>query len=132
MTSFDHLTTRRSHAQHYDLGRSQLRGPSSSGKLSLPIPDLRFEQSYLQSLQGFIHRDDAQACSKIKSDDNMASGIRNGERLTRDKSIDTAGKASGTEGGLYGAPLRMDWGGIVYVTIRNQVRISNYDISRGD
>ncbi|KAF8488079.1 hypothetical protein JB92DRAFT_3018286 [Gautieria morchelliformis] len=101
--------------------RAHPHGRLSPGKLALSIPDLRFEQSYLLSLQRFIHHDDAQECFIARTDAKIANSARKGEKLTKEKSIDMAGKSSGTEAGFYGVPLRLDWGGILYVTIRNQI-----------
>lgn len=123
MTSFEtgHLPTRHRHAEHHD----RYRHPSSSKKLAFAIPDLRFEQSYLNSLQRFIQHDDAQGC--IQGDGKLAN--RN-DAKSKAKSIGIAEHATGTEAGLFSSDsLRMDWGGILYVTIRNQVRVGwKYDM----
>lgn len=123
MTSFDDIPTRHRHAQHHDLGRA--RDPTPSRKSIFSIPDMRFEQSYLISLQRFIHFDDVQGCLTTKTDEKARDTRKEG-KLTQD-----TGRASGAEIGPYGVPLQMDWGSIVYVTIRNQVRVCKYVIYRG-
>lgn len=111
MTSLDpsHLPTGRG-KDHASRGQAVYSYSKSSGGRALPIPDLRFEQSYLRSLQRFIH--------------DTGNEEKRHERSEKGKAVQTAGGASGVESaapGLYGVPLRFDWSWILYITTRDQV-----------
>lgn len=120
------LQTQHGHAGRYALGDTPQGRPRLSKKLAFSVPDLRFEQSYLHSLRRFIHHHDADGCFVTNGDSKPVSSSKRGEKSTK-KSTGIARKVSGTETGLYGIPLRLDWGEIIYVTIRNQVRVGVYD-----
>jgi len=72
-----------------------------SKKVTLSIPDLRFEQNYLRSLRRFIHFED------VKPQEHK-----------EDKSAQIA-EVGGS--GPYGVPLVIDWGGVLYITARDQI-----------
>ncbi|KAF8589122.1 hypothetical protein K439DRAFT_469978 [Ramaria rubella] len=116
MTSLDpsHLPTGPRHQRDHPT-RSQAvyhSRPGSSGRLTLPIPDLRFEQSYLRSLRRFIHHDsDAHSGHAMFQDD---------ERLKKSEKASLGPGAKVMSVGLYGTPLHLDWGRILYVTVRDQ------------
>lgn len=119
MTSLDP-----SHLLSGHLNKHPARGQDSyshqrlPGSRSLRIPDLRFEQSYLRSLRRFIH-DDTPGHSNVDSDAKPGESTRKGDR-----EIDVAGMESRAEAaapGLYGIPVQIDWGGVLWVTSRDQV-----------
>lgn len=78
------------------------RGHAIVKRGSLRIPDLRFEQSYLSSLQRGVHFEDPRASSLFVKEDG-----------------DDEGRTANSE--LYGVPLSMNWKHILYVTFRDQV-----------
>jgi len=105
MTSLDptHLpsqTHRSRGAAVYDL-------PNSSKRLSLPIPDLRFEQSYLKSIARYIHRVDTpteETEEKTQKEETI-------EDVALTRRIDNSPKD------IYS----IEWGKVCYITVRDQV-----------
>lgn len=94
MTSVDpsHIPTK-----HHDSSRGQAIVYSRNKKGTLVIPDLRFEQSYLRSLQKGIHFEDSQSPVVNKNE------------------------SSSSQCGLYGVPLSIGWKHVFYITFRDQV-----------
>ncbi|KIJ23847.1 hypothetical protein M422DRAFT_786053 [Sphaerobolus stellatus SS14] len=107
MTSLDpsHLPTR---AGHDPRSRGQAVQYSTIGthdgrhKVTLPIPDLRFEQSYLRSLKRY----GGVAAYK----DEKKGKVELGGEVARVE-----------EANVYGVPMRIEWGWVVYITARDQV-----------
>lgn len=83
--------------------------PSRPGRaLHVPqIPELRFEQSYLMSIKQFI---------------NQAPRERQpGETQTEYKgAVADLAKEGVLDDSVYGVPLRIDWQGVAWVTLRDQ------------
>ncbi|KAG8941685.1 hypothetical protein FRC03_004200 [Tulasnella sp. 419] len=80
----------------------------------LPVPDLRFEQSYLLSIKPFIQdveEDEHAAEVDLTADENE----RTSKALAKDAGV--------VQGGRPGLPVQLDWIGIVWVTIRDQVSL---------
>lgn len=73
-------------------------------KTTLPVPDLRFEQSYLRSIKRYTYFKDSNATAVFI--DEKTAGKE-----------DTAAALE-----TYGLPLRINWGGVLYLTVRDQVR----------
>ncbi|KIO21616.1 hypothetical protein M407DRAFT_28824 [Tulasnella calospora MUT 4182] len=77
------------------------------------IPELRFEQAYLLSIKPFIHpgnegdKDAGKGKEKESSKGDAAMLLQEGV-LTETDSV-------------YGVPLRIDWGSVAWVTLRDQV-----------
>ncbi|KAG8993715.1 hypothetical protein FRB90_000615 [Tulasnella sp. 427] len=98
----------------YSFERDQDRhhGHHHEPPVHLPkIPELRFEQSYLLSIKPFIHsgnEEDVEAGSRKEKAKKDASMLVQEGVLTETDSV-------------YGVPLRIDWGSVAWVTLRDQV-----------
>jgi hypothetical protein len=91
---------------------------------SLPIralPDLRFEQSYLLSLKPFIHirANETSIDKKSGTRGTVEKQAVEGTALAEPIGLDIATRGAGVS--KYGIPEHVEWGNIVWVTIRDQV-----------
>ena len=128
MTSLDpsHLPSK----HHESRGQAVYSIPTPSGRRKQTLPDLRFEQSYLQSIQPFITFAPSSSSGKEKDHSHQAP--------TPDSTHSRHGKQEAAEGAavvdggqdqddnklvqtLYGAPVTINWRGIFWVTTRDQV-----------
>lgn len=99
--------------------------PSRRGHRKPPIPELRFEQSYLLSIKSFIH-----PLASTTTHGNNETGRQAGYPRTRQAAekfalVDGGDVGSGEDQviqGIYGAPIVIDWHGLLWVTVRDQVR----------
>ncbi|SPO34912.1 uncharacterized protein PSFLO_00383 [Pseudozyma flocculosa] len=114
-------------------GRDSYKSPLSA----LPaVPDLRFEQSYISTIRGFLHETDKEQAQQEKSeelDEKRSSGQRDdaeGEVEVGDESSSAAPqkphhlqrtRASDGEREIWIGALRVEWVPLLYVTIRDQV-----------
>ncbi|PWN31499.1 uncharacterized protein FA14DRAFT_162746 [Meira miltonrushii] len=131
----------------YNLSSSKsedgVSGPSSSNTLSdrsskrsnvrktrnVPIksiPDLRFEQSYLASIRGFIHEEDDQKARLMKSsqwnDSEVKSQIEGESKNSDSNLLDiTTTRSSHGEPELWIGRLRIEWFPLLYLTLRDQL-----------
>ncbi|KIJ35312.1 hypothetical protein M422DRAFT_262478 [Sphaerobolus stellatus SS14] len=120
MTSLDpsHLPTR---AGHDPRSRGQAVQYNTIGthdgrhKVTLPIPDLRFEQSYLRSLKRYVHFSEA---AKSSSETGGVAAFKDEKK----GKVELGGEVARVEeANLYGVPMRIEWGWVVYITARDQV-----------
>lgn len=102
--------------------------------LSLPIPDLRFEQGYLLSIAPFLHLDETAASSSaVTTGQGRSASDEKGKQKDEEREErreieeetalveDAASKKNAPT--LYLNPdLRIEWGMLIYVTLRDQVR----------
>ncbi|KAG8713062.1 hypothetical protein FRC11_013411 [Ceratobasidium sp. 423] len=90
---------------------------------TLPIkafPDLRFEQAYLLALKPFVHiRADGPVNDKTKSRGSVEEPAVEAAALAEPVGFDIVTRGAGVS--RYGTPERVEWGKIVWVTIRDQV-----------
>ncbi|PWN44754.1 hypothetical protein IE81DRAFT_345446 [Ceraceosorus guamensis] len=103
------------------------------------LPDLRFEQSYLASIRGYVHELEHEAAQDIKAarkegDDlaektggaNLKEGEK-GERLVVDEASQSGAKKVQLSKSPKGEPelwlgsLRIEWVPLLYLTIRDQL-----------
>lgn len=103
--------------------------------LPIPIPDLRFEQGYLLSLAPFLHLDEPESsATAIESEKRRRASLDEDEKLHEERReerqeveehtamVEDAASKPG-EPSLYLNPnLRIEWGMVMYVTLRDQVR----------
>lgn len=91
--------------------RKDTRGQAFVGapKGHLRLPDLRFEQSYLRSIAPFVHN---------RKEEDRPSPVNDG-----DKHKTTGADVTEVEQGIYGAPITIEWKGLLWVTARDQVRL---------
>jgi hypothetical protein len=91
--------------------RKDTRGQAFVGtpKNQLKLPDLRFEQSYLRSIAPFIQNRKEEDRPVPVNDD--------------DKHRTTGAGVAEVEQGIYGAPIVIEWKGLLWVTARDQVRL---------
>lgn len=128
MTSLDpaHLPSKHDHrgqaVTHSTTASGRHRGP--------PIPDLRFEQSYLLSIQSFISFPKATSSSRSHEPAKYANSSKAEKRGETQNASQKLGLVdSGNSGenevveSLYGVPLNIKWRGVAWVTARDQVHI---------
>jgi len=124
MTSLDpaHFPSRNEHR-----GNATLSPRASSGRpKGPPIPDLRFEQSYLSSIQSFISYASPKPTSPSspKKAQSAKSVRRKEAQETSEKlGIVDSGDAGNNEvvDSLYGTPIDIKWKGVAWVTTRDQL-----------
>jgi hypothetical protein len=120
MTSLDPSHLPSGHGDKPSRGQALYSRRGASGSRALPIPDLRFEQSYLRSLRRFIH----DAPDHPGADSERPEGnTKNGEKTLETAAMDSRAEAAAP--GMYGVPVRIDWGWVLWVTSRDQVSFAN-------
>ncbi|KAG8950321.1 hypothetical protein FRC04_007763 [Tulasnella sp. 424] len=77
------------------------------------IPELRFEQSYLLSIKPFIHPGN-EGDKDVKKGGEKESSKRDASMLVQEGVLTETNS-------VYGVPLRIDWGSVAWVTLRDQV-----------
>lgn len=90
------------------------------------IPDLRFEQSYLASIRGFVHEEDDQRARMIqKPERNHSESKSQNEdesKYSESKSLKiSTTRSSHGEPELWLGRLRIDWLSLLYLTLRDQL-----------
>lgn len=136
MTSLDpsHLPEFGWKAQPRTRGEAVHDTSYSSSRSGLPIralPDLRFEQSYLLSLKPFVHIREEEVRKEEKSGarGTIEKPAVEGTALAEPLGLDIAVRSAGVS--KYGIPERVEWGDIVWVTVRDQVSmITKYLLCR--
>ncbi|POY71420.1 hypothetical protein BMF94_5733 [Rhodotorula taiwanensis] len=120
--------------------RRRRRTSSSAGSTGAPeripvppIPDLRYEQGVLASLQPFIHRVPASPATSTTAP--SAHGVKGEETEKHELKVEAAETAtlaardltaeakggSERQSDIFLGPLRIEWGRVVYVIVRDQV-----------
>ena len=104
---------------------------SNEGKSrNLPIksvPDLRFEQSYLASIRGFIHEEDGQKARMIKNSEwnhseSSKSQIEGESKKSDSHLLDIkTTRSSHGEPELWLGRVRIEWLPLLYLTLRDQL-----------
>ena len=127
MTSLDpsHLPSSRAHR-----GDAVHRRPSTQSHPRPPaIPDLRFEQSYLLSIKSFIHSATPPLPASPPKQGDMKKQRHNDERLATGSLalVDSGVNVQST----YGAPITIDWSGLLWVTARDQVSFISFSPNAG-
>lgn len=91
--------------------RKETRGQAYVGapKGQLRLPDLRFEQSYLRSIAPFVRN---------RHEEDRPDTANEGE-----KHKTSGADVTEMEQGIYGAPIMIEWKGLLWVTARDQVCI---------
>lgn len=114
--------------------RQTIGHAAGSGRPRRPaIPDLRFEYSYLRSVQSYISAPSLSAPLNFPRASSATDDVdhREGTQIESEKVtfVDSGGSdKNGVLESLYGVPLDIRWHGIAWVTARDQVRGgSNYD-----
>ncbi|PVG00795.1 hypothetical protein CPB86DRAFT_871644 [Serendipita vermifera] len=72
-----------------------------------PIPDFRFESAYLAAIRPFVHKSPEGPSPNVPGTKNEAIAEASG--VVSDARFD------------YGVPLRINWGAVLWVTLRDQV-----------
>lgn len=105
-----------------------------------PIPDLRYEQGVLASIRPFIHRvtkDEGKGVAAAAGSVQGGESEKDSEKEKKEKEneqelqaeevgamVTIAMTAEGARDGkpdIFVAPLRIEWGQVVYVIVRDQV-----------
>lgn len=127
MTSLDpsHLPEFGWKPQPRTRGEAVLESPYSSSLPIRALPDLRFEQSYLLSLKPFVHirADEVPAGKKSAGRGTVEKPAVEETALAEPIRFDIATQSAGVS--KYGTPERIEWGKIVWVTLRDQVSRHN-------
>jgi len=93
-------------------GPSPKLNVASGRNFRTPLPDLRFEQSYLKSIAPYLH-----VPLPPSNPSNAGGGSTAGYATTDEHSgLDLIGTPS-----IYGAPISIRWSGVVWVTVRDQI-----------
>lgn len=104
--------------------RSGRRSTKRSKNTNIPIksvPDLRFEQSYLASIRGFIHEEDDQIAKAIKNCENSTPiDLKNKKSESHLLDVRTTRSSHG-EPELWLGRLRIEWFSLLYLTVRDQL-----------
>jgi hypothetical protein len=117
------------HVRHHDIDASSsgsesedlfessedgLHQPASLSRALLPvIPDLRFEQSYLKSIKGFVHVEEGpQERGIVEGKGKGKEGLPQGAQVLRD--VDPIVDSSHHL-------VRIDWSKVAWITTRDQV-----------
>lgn len=108
----------------------EISSSSRSGALPIrAIPDLRFEQSYLLSLKPFVHiREEVNKEEKPGARGTVEKPAVEDTALAEPLGLDIAVRSAGVS--KYGIPERVEWGDIAWVTVRDQVSISEKYLHR--
>lgn len=90
-----------------------------------PIPDLRFEHSYLRSIQSYISTPPLDLSTRLKSRNvfSAGGGFGHGENTGLKFGKMTCADIGdwGKNESLYGVPLDIRWNKVAWVTMRDQV-----------
>ncbi|KAF9234247.1 hypothetical protein BU15DRAFT_90035 [Melanogaster broomeanus] len=97
----DHQSPSRPHNAEHEEASSRRR---------LPIPDLRFEQTYLKRIQACIHIESRQETNLLQP------AVAEVEEATYAAATHVAPLINSSQ-----QVVRVDWGGVVYITLRDQV-----------
>ncbi|KAF8317170.1 hypothetical protein DL93DRAFT_2165825 [Clavulina sp. PMI_390] len=122
MTTLDpaHIPSRHDHR-----GQAVTRLPTSRGRKGPPIPDLRFEQSYLLSIQSFISFPAASTSTKPPKSSNIDHSVGRHESMQTSEKLGLVDSGDSGQNevieSLYGVPLDIRWRGVAWVTIRDQI-----------
>ncbi|KAF9511090.1 hypothetical protein BS47DRAFT_1200993 [Hydnum rufescens UP504] len=97
-------------------GPSPKLNVASGRNFRTPLPDLRFEQSYLKSIAPYLH--------VLLPPSNPIAGERVGDGSTAGHATTTGEHSAldliGTPS-IYGVPISIRWSGVVWVTVRDQI-----------
>ncbi|EST09751.1 hypothetical protein PSEUBRA_000133 [Kalmanozyma brasiliensis GHG001] len=121
VSSWDSLST-----SHHSRSTSASSSTSSDDGITskLPtLPDLRFEQSYLATIRGFLHEEHPSKSSDASEFVEEKHGLKTDDKSKEDhhhKIAITHSKAK-DEHELWLGNLRVEWFPILYVTVRDQL-----------
>src|ERR1700733_5497079 len=122
---FAHIPSRRDHREHATIKTSGRPRRSA-------VPDLRFEQSYLRSIQSYISPDPPTLSAPLQPGHVFSgtSDVVHGEstQLESEKAVFVGSRDRGKNAEAeppYDLPLDIRWRGVAWVTARDQVRVSN-------
>ena len=118
MTTLDptHIPSR----SHPSRGAAVYDLPSS--RRLLPVPDLRFEQSYLKSIARYIHRLDQESDSQLPhAETNSGQAGRTEEKGQREEVIEDEALVSRLDEPASKDLYSIEWGRVGYITVRDQV-----------
>ncbi|KAL7422204.1 hypothetical protein Q5752_002850 [Cryptotrichosporon argae] len=82
-----------------------------------PLPDLRFEQSYLVSLRPYLHA--APSAKRLEARGAVPTSL-NGQSQKREQAVAAQG-VEGDEVFHWGREVRVDWAPLTWVTVRDQI-----------
>jgi len=123
---FTHIPSRRDH-------REQATIKTSGRPRRSAVPDLRFEQSYLRSIQSYIFPDPPTLKAPLQPGHAFPgtgdAGHGQGTQLESEKSAFVGSRDRGKNVEAeppYDMPLDIRWRGVAWVTARDQVRVRNY------
>lgn len=113
-----------------DYGRGSLYGAAEKVPVP-PIPDLRYEQGVLASLQPFLHRVPASPNSSTNHTSTPQETEKHARKVDSAEKATLAARDLTAEGGpdtadrpsdIFLGPLRIEWSRVAYVIVRDQVR----------
>lgn len=86
------------------------------------VPDLRFEQSYLASIRGFIHEEDERKAEMIKNSESSKSQNEGESKKSDSHFFDIkTSRSSHGEPELWLGRVRIEWLPLLYLTLRDQL-----------
>jgi len=88
-------------------------------KINLPVPDLRFEQSYLKSIARYIHPLDNDSEASTSSEQPQTQ--RTEDKGEKEEAVEDEALVSTIDKPISRDLYRIEWGRVGYVTVRDQV-----------